>query len=354
MRTASKRSFRSAPGVTVSGSTLALCLVAWSASSGALAQIAREPVARGRLAQVPETAACPPGRFAIDANSGCALDWRLAFDGNGRLRDALDRAAAPAENGVADVFEHMGGFDAVLIEDGVSSGTDLEMTAVQGTGASLAGQVVDHARILPAHDVGNTFVLASDEDGEVVLQVRVERLSGTSEDPPSYVEVELNQARFRLLGGTPWLLHGERVTNDVVVRLSLAEGQLASAEVKRWADGAFETTSKVELRGERCASSEQRFEVCGGLLAASERGYIRTGDPIEPPSADAFLDFKLNLAQTLGAHPAFSTIQVRTPEDIALAFTRLGTGPPLATAPQFDAKANGALDAGVTSTEGSR
>jgi hypothetical protein len=256
-------------------------------------------------------------------------NWPDLFSENGTLKDVVDENGAAVSNGVPDYVDLYGGIDAVFVGDNISDGVAVDMTALLNA-ESLADSAVHNSTVSPAHDVGNAFVFATnDYQNNLVIYGSVEHIVPDSES--SYVEFEFLQDIVKVRQGNPWPIHGERTVGDLVLRLNLDQGVLASVEVKRWtSEGAFVTiSSSVASGGVECNGPADLYIACDPWLQSGQFLYESSFDPINDswdtennlitlPTPNALLEFGINVGGLLNTNPAFKSVIVRTPEDIII------------------------------------
>jgi len=229
-------------------------------------------------------------------------DWEEIFDANGVPRQ--------------DVIASYGGQWAVFVADDVSLGSGLESTAIAVPGASVENGVVS-----ADDDIGNAYVYTTfDSGGNLLVYGGVERLGSGN----SYVEFEVNQVKYRLGRGgygigLPWAIDGRRTSGDVVVRITFANGAVASMSVSGWQDGGWQPLAQVA--GEGCDFDELACVIANGSVI--DGGPWQSFDPAAEPgeiSVNRFAEFGVNLGALVGFQPAFVTVQIRTPQDIAFGY----------------------------------
>ncbi len=265
-------------------------------------------------------------RSASDVGTDSKLSWDSLFLANGQLRDAIGPNGNSHPNGIPDVLD-LGGYSAVFVRDGVSSGHMVDETAPTRFGSG--SRSVD-----PQHDLTNAYLYSRpDVNGNLVIHIGSERLSSLGE---SYIEFELNQRIYRLedpdqcganAGESCRFRRGHRTPGDLKVRLSFgSDGFLESGEVSKWvASSGSEDSRFVEIAfisGEGCLNGD---DLCVRLndsplrsrrwQSYDERGNIRQEIP-----ARGLAEVTLNVGALLGFNPCLSNFQVRTPQDYALGY----------------------------------
>lgn len=244
-------------------------------------------------------------------------DWEDLFDAEGRPRDdyPYDSQGNPVGNGVPDYRELYGGLWARFEADDVSLGSGFEGSALH------AGGGVYNATVPADHDIGNAYVYSTlDAAGNLVLYAGAERLG----DGDSHLEFEFDQGHMRLGRGgygvgAPWEIDGERRVGDLLAKVHFAGGALASASLAVWDGEAWSVFSS--LSGEGCDGGES---FCAVLNSAAVDGgpwanYDSGPDP-ELISPQRFVELGINVGALLGTQPAFTTICVRTPGDVAFGY----------------------------------
>jgi hypothetical protein len=261
-----------------------------------------------------------PGAGDIIGSVETGPDWDDIFSVGGLLRDdyPYDFSGEPAGNGIPDFVDLYAGEAAVFMEDDVSLGGAIDTTAF-----SYADGVVLNAAVAPEHDLGNSYVYAAfDSLGNLVIYAGTERLAAGD----SFVEFELNQAHIRLGHGPPWAVTGDRVAGDLLVRVTFAGGYLNSVSISRWveidpASGASGFVEIESLIGEGCNFSETLCITgnAGEIDGGSWRNFDTVGDG-EVISANRFVEFGIAADAVLGSRPDYTSIQVRSPQDIAFGY----------------------------------
>jgi hypothetical protein len=233
------------------------------------------------------------GAARIDsAGQGGVPDWADLFDADGRA---------------------VGGFGkwAVFIADDVSLGTGFESTALAGSQWRVRNGV---ARA--ADDLGNIYAYAAGD----ALFFGVERLSGDA----SSLEIEINQTIARLghggFGkGVPWEVIGVRSEGDLLLRLEFSGGTLTSVEVLAWSADAWRPLSATA--GEGCDEAQDLCAVTNASAVGGGpwRNFDTAGDP-EQISSGRFIEVGVGVGALLGVDPAWRSLRVRTPGDIAFGY----------------------------------
>ena len=292
----------------VLGATVLLALLPWNGRP-ALA----EGVYGAGLFELGDSAPPPgmPGMAELAADPALpGPDWENLFDSTGKWRDdyPYDEFGNPLGNDVPDYQELFGGEWAYFADDYFSRGSYFE-----GDALTPEGGVVNSV-VQSDHDIGDAYLYAArDRDGNVVLYMAIERLGSGD----SSVEFELNQGLFRIGSGgfgldAPWEVLGERTAGDFRVRLVLAGGVLVDAAASVWDGASWLLLSG--LVGEGCDAAELFCVVANvGEIAGAGWGQ-------GPIAAGRFLELGVNVGALLGAQPVFTTVQIRTPEDVAFGY----------------------------------
>lgn len=244
-----------------------------------------------------------PGEF-----SDFGPDWEDLFNADRSPRDQVDAAGQPTPNGVPDYIDLYGGQWAVFTADDVLSDSTFVVSGSETliySGRSMAAE----------HDLGNAYVYSTfDSFGNLVLYAGVERLGPGD----STLEVEVNQDHRRLGHGPPWRLTGARQPDDLLVRISFAGGLIDSVEVKKW--GA-DWTPVDTIFGETCNPAETICADCNGLEidGGPWTNFDSEGDA-EQITPGRFVELGVNVGALIGTQPTYTTVQLRTPQDIALSY----------------------------------
>ena len=254
-----------------------------------------------------------PGNADIIGSPGipseAGPDWEDLFDAEGKLRDE-----APA-NGIPDYVDLYGGQWAVFTADDVSRGAAVDFTARQGD--RVVNGMVDEQ-----NDLSNAYVYSTfDPLGNLVLYAGAERLS--SDD--SWIEWEFNQAHIRLGRGgygrgEPWEITGGNLDGDLLVRLSFEGG--FPANLKIWVWDETEGWDRIEnFDGEDCNAEQTVCVVANGqeIDGGPWPNFDSGGDP-ELITPYRFAELGANVGALLGYQPAYTSIQLRTPTDIAFGY----------------------------------
>jgi len=226
-------------------------------------------------------------------------DWGSLFGADGKTR-----------------YQNLYGGDwAIFTADDVSMGTAMESTALMADGRVANGTAAAD------HDIGNAYVYStSDALGNLVLYMGAERLG----DGDSYLEFEFDQAVVRLGHGgfgrnEPWELVGDRTVGDVRVRVDFAGGAVSSVSASRWAGGAWAPVQSLAGFGCNAEESLCLESNLTGIEGGPWKNHDTLGDP-EVISAHRFIEVGLNVGALTGANPGFSTVCLRTPEDVDFAY----------------------------------
>src|SRR3989454_1379481 len=264
-------------------------------------------------------------------------DWADLFRPDGSLRDEVGANGQPPGNGVPDFIDLYQGQAAVFVADDVSAGTRIDFTVPRDANHVDRGVVPN-----VSDELSNAYAyLTNDAVGSPLLFAGIERLNAGA----STVELEFDQGLFRLGRGWPgrtgWEILGRRTSKDLLITLSFgADGLLSSVGVDSWEDlsgtGSFGWLRKETLAGEGCNSGDPNAvpptsagTVCAFRNAASIPGggwgsYDAAGQPETTLSSDTFLEIGLNVGSLLVISDrtlyGYSTIQLRTPSDIAFGY----------------------------------
>ena len=249
----------------------------------------------------------PPPGFPAMANiledgDQTGPDWGEVFDADGLPR--------------YDIISLYGGQWALFLADDISLGSGFESTALADPGDLVKNGVAD-----ADHDIGNAYVYTTFADtGNLIVYAGAERLGGGD----SYLELEFNQEKFRLGHGgygqgVPWEIVGARSVGDVLVRVSFAGGAVASMTVDSWTDTGWQPLTDVV--GEGCDLDELACVIANdGIIDGGPWANFDTIDNPEEISALRFAELGLNVGALLGSQPDYTTIQIRTPQDIAFGY----------------------------------
>ena len=297
----------------VLGATVLLALLPWNGRP-ALA----EGVYGAGLFELGDSAPPPgmPGMAELAADPALpGPDWENLFDATGKWRDdyPYDEFGNPLGNGVPDYQELFGGEWAVLAADDVSMGAPTETSAFHAESGGVYRASAD-----ADHDLGLAYVYTTrDAEGVLVIYGALERLgSGASE-----LQVEINQDHFRLghggFGhGLPWEVRGDRAAGDL--RLSVALGAAPGASVLEIWDGEA-WQALTGLPGEGCDAAQDFCLVANVGAIPAGPWAAALGTPGELDSG-RFLEFGLRLPEYGSTPPAYKTVQLKTPQDVAFGY----------------------------------
>jgi len=265
--------------------------------------------------------------------------WTDLFNADGTLKDAVDANKEANPNGIHDYADY-GGIDAVFVGDWISHGVATDMSALSDAD-DLGEVIVWNGTVRPEHDVGNAFVFATTDGAaspNLVLYGAAERF-GTAA-PSSYIEFEFNQDKVQAISpNTP--LMGSRSDDDLLVRLNLAMGALTTAEIMRWVSpGGYQVIATIPALPDQygCIGDRVSHLACDPYLASgqfdAESQFVPWDDyprdaynqPVTVSAPNGLLEFGVNVGALLvGTNPDYTSIMVRTPEDIILdSFRNLG------------------------------
>jgi hypothetical protein len=281
--------------------------------------------------------------FSATAIAQSNLDipiWTDLFNADGTVKDVVDASGGTGPNGVGDYAEApYSGIDAIFVGDWISAGVATDMSALSD-GENIGDVIVWNGTVRTEHDVGNAYVFATTDGAStpnLVLYGAAERFGTMAAS--SYIEF-VNQDKVQAISAdTP--LTGSRADNDVLVRLNLSMGALTSADIMSWssANGYQLIASVPATAGTACAhdAAVQLYLACDPYLASGEfnsvSGFTPWDDsprdlnnqPVSVAAPDGVLEFGINVGALLGSNPDFTSIMVRTPEDIVLdSFRNLG------------------------------
>jgi hypothetical protein len=121
------------------------------------------------------------------------------------------------------------------------------------------------------------------------------------------------------------------MANDLLVRIDLVAGIPASVNIKRWTEtGEFESKNSSALTaGVDCTNLEPYFVVCDSSLIDNSFTYLsgfdpvndswdQDGNPVQVSPPNGLLEFGVNVGALLEADPGFTSIIVRSRDDILL------------------------------------
>ena len=265
--------------------------------------------------------------------------WTDLFNADGSLKDAVDAAGAANPNGVRDFAEPpYSGIDAVFVGDWISDGVATDMSALSDAD-DLGEVIVWNGTVRTEHDVANSFVFATTDDAanpNLVIYGAAERFGTTT--GTSYVEFEFNQDKVQTISRNMPIV-GSRSDDDLLVRLNLSMGALTTAEIMRWVSpGGYQVIATITATaGTECSGDGVNQLACDPYLASgqfnSESQFVPWDDyprdlynqPVTVSAPNGLLEFGINVGALLGTNPDYTSIMVRTPEDITLAsFRHLG------------------------------
>lgn len=265
--------------------------------------------------------------------------WTDLFNPDGTLKDAVDAMGAPGANQVPDCADPpYAGIDAIFVGDWISDGVATDMSALSDA-ENLEDVIVWNGTVRTEHDVGNAFVFATSDGAatpNLVLYGAAERFGTASGD--GYVEFEFNQAKVNAISRNRPLA-GSRTDDDVLVRLNLSMGALSSAEIKRWiSPGGYQVVATITATpGTACSGDGLNHLACDPYLQSGQFDYdaqfVPWDDyprdlynaPVQVSEPNGLLEFGINVGALIGTNPDYTSILVRTPEDIILAnFRNLG------------------------------
>ncbi len=224
-------------------------------------------------------------------------DWGAIFSPDGRVLDLK------------------GGLEAVFLEDKISDGLGLDMSVV----APAETATVDNGVVPAPGDLGNGYVYATnDSAGNLIVYAGVERLDAPGD---TYVEFEFNQEVVKVNSGVPWPVYGTRAAGDIVVRLRFAAGVLTGAEFGVWDGNVFQLVSSAETAGMPCGGADGVHVFCTGpppMESVSDEVWDPAGTPVETRRPDSFVEFGVSVVGLVGSNVEFTSILVRTPQDVIL------------------------------------
>ncbi|UTW13428.1 hypothetical protein [Marinobacterium rhizophilum] len=251
-------------------------------------------------------------------------DWPAYFNGDGTLKDAVALLGTP------DAADH--GQGAMFVEDNISDGRALDMSALIASD-SYDQSIIHNATVDALHDIGNLYVYGEMGPGGMVFYSGVERL-----DVPgnSYVEFEFNQGSISAPAVNAPLM-GERLAGDLLVRINLSDAEIGSVEFLRWhvtidsagsEVGHYQPVASAPApRGKWCSSNSSAYRYCSGapvegLAPTNTDVWDADGQAVAATPADSFIELALNPEALPGQVADFTSLVVRTPEDIAIAYLR--------------------------------
>jgi hypothetical protein len=246
-----------------------------------------------------------PGYADLTGSAEPGPGWTDLFDDTGKVKDLF------------------GGDSAAFIEDNISAGVATDMSIL------IDNSDVGNGTVQAVNDLGNVYAYrTTDKKGNIVLFTGVEHLAVTGSN--SYIDIEFNQDKIQVWGGVPWKIHGQRTVGDLAIRINLIDGALYNVEFKCYAgdeSGGYQILKTAWPQdGQACTGSHGRYAFCSGapvagLAATNADVWDIWGAPVTVPAADSFVEVGINVGKLLGSNPDYSSLTLRTPEDIAI-----GTG----------------------------
>jgi hypothetical protein len=204
------------------------------------------------------------------------------------------------------VLNLQGGVDAFFMEDKTSDGIGIDMTVI----VPAVKPTVDNGVVGSANDLGNGYVWATtDAGGNFQIFAGVERLDSPAD---TYVEFEFNQGVVQVRSGRPWPIYGGPTPGDILVRVNLAGGALASAAFMRWDGTSYQPVAVAGPDG----YGGPDYMVCVGappLAPTAHQTWDAAGDSVQVLQPNSFLEVGLRVGTA-----EFTSIQVRTAEDMIL------------------------------------
>ena len=254
--------------------------------------------------------------------------WADIFDSTGSAKDIVGVNGASGSNGKPDYVDLYSAQDAVFVGDNISNSVGTDMS-VSGGEQVLANTIVSNNTVAAKHDLGNGFVMAMKaSNNDLILYAGMEHIASSGNN--SYVEFEFNQEVVQAIGIND-ALQGERKAGDLQVRVMLDQGVVTGAQAKRWTNaGQFAVLDTMAVTpGVACSGEPQSFLVCDPWLASGQHnyetafdpwteGWNMAGNPITPTQPNAVLEFAINVGAIMGSSPEYTSIVVRTPQDITL------------------------------------
>ena len=246
-------------------------------------------------------------------------EWAKIINPDGTAIDAVNRKGHFNSNGIPDYSDLYSAFEAGYIDEVISNGVATDMSALL-IARDVADEVLYNGAVSAAHDLGNFFYLLSESSlGNLRFYFGVERLRT---DLPTFIEFELNQTEVRVGSGIPWWhIQGSRQDGDLLVRFNLISGNLTSVELAIWREGAFHIfDSDTQGLGSGCREHFSYIYCIGrppiDRLKQEIQVWDENFDPVEPTLADSFVELGIDMSRLMGAGSEFSSIYVRTPEDV--------------------------------------
>lgn len=234
------------------------------------------------------------GNVGLTAAQETLADWTSIFNADGSVNNLS------------------GGFDAVFLEDNISAGIAVDMTAFDSV-----NKLVYNGPVKSAHDIGNGLVFASrDAFNNLVISAAVERLKTNAN---TYVDFSFYQDRNRVTTGSPWPVYGETTVNDAKLRFNYIAGNLTSVEFGRWNGTSYDFQSSSPPSQTGCFVVSSSINFCngspiGGLPLANKNVWDESFQMVQVPDADGFLQVQINFGNSI----EFSSVVISTPQDISL------------------------------------
>lgn len=266
----------------------------------------------------------------VSAEEPALPNWAAIFNANGSLVDAVDADGNPGANGIPDYRDLYGGIDAIFIQDNISDSVATDMSVRNGADL-LSDELVFNGTVDAPNDVGNVYVMASrNQTGGLQIYAGAELLSwaGTSPSPSTYIDFEFNQDEVRVKSGTPWPIYGNRTDGDLLVRMNFAGGALSSVGIGRWNGNGFVGLSSTAVT--QACQSAGTYVFCSGdpVVPYPVGGYDvwdMDGNAVPSVAPDGFVQVGVDVASFPSVSTNFTSIVIRTPNDIVLSsFSAIG------------------------------
>jgi hypothetical protein len=248
-------------------------------------------------------------------------EWQKIISPEGMAIDMLGWKRKFGRDGIPDYVQLYPALEAGYVEEVLSNGIATDMSALL-MARDVQDEVLYNGAVSAAHDLGNVmYMLGLSESGGLRLFVGVERLLS---DYPTFIEIELNQNPVAVGSGVPWWhIEGQRQDGDLLVRFNISAGTLNSVELAVWNETYYNIfENDTEALGSGCRDRFS-FAYCVGTPPIDRSQQVielwdEESQPVEPVRANGFVEIALDFARLLDSASEFSSLYIRTPEDVVL------------------------------------
>lgn len=253
--------------------------------------------------------------------------WQSIFASDGSFKDEVGVQGLAGANGQPDYIDLYGGVEAQFMVEELSNGRAVDMSALLAAD-SYANEAIFRGEVRGRHDLGNAYVMATQgEEGGYQFFVGVERLVSNQK---SFIDFEFTREPMLLGQGAPWTMQGQEAIGDLRVRMAFDGDGLKKVKVYKRKASGFKLIARVNAKKQGNTYYGPSFSYSVSPALAEFEGHTQQvfdaqWQAVDPGPASQFLEVGIDIHALLGETFGYSTLMIRTPEDIVFnTFSNVG------------------------------